>query len=230
MIVNHTYRFIFIHTPKAAGTSVSRMLSEFTHYRDQEIGGTRRGEAAARYFHNRFGLGKHSTAIQIRKIMGDDTWQSYFTFGFVRNPYTRLVSTFQFLKGWNGCPADVRKRIEAFDDVQGFLESDYWSDNPGPDNIFRPQTFWLCGPAPDRPLLVNHVGHVETLADDIAEIRNRIGLKPTDTPPPFANRSARLPGEILWTDDLVERVQHRYRTDFAVFGYGMSPPMPEATC
>jgi hypothetical protein len=225
MIVNHTYSFIFIHTPKAAGTSVSAMLSELTHYRDQEIGGTGSGQAIARYFSNRFGLRKHSTAMQVRKIVGEETWQSYFKFGFVRNPYTRLVSAFQFLKGWSNCPPDARKRIDGFGDVQSFLASDYWSDNPGPDNIFRPQTFWLCGPAPDRPLLVDYVGHIETLADDIAEIRNRIGIVPTDTATPFANRSARLPEETLWTDDLVRRVKHRYQSDFSRFNYNERPPV-----
>lgn len=40
MIVNHTHKFIFVHVPKSAGTSVTQMFSEYSSYRDLEVGGT----------------------------------------------------------------------------------------------------------------------------------------------------------------------------------------------
>lgn len=71
------YRYLFIHITKTAGTSVA--ISLF-------------GE-----------LPYHYTAVQYRVIYGRKTFNRYFKFAFVRNPWDRLYSAYSFLKngGWN---------------------------------------------------------------------------------------------------------------------------------
>ena len=70
MIVNHSHKFIFVHVPKAAGTSVSELFSKFSAYSDLEVGGTELGEALQNAYKCRFGLTKHSTAEEIRAVVG----------------------------------------------------------------------------------------------------------------------------------------------------------------
>ena len=74
MIVNHSHKFIFVHVPKAAGTSVSELFSKFSAYSDLEVGGTELGVALQKAYKRRFGLSKHSTAEVIRAIVGEETW------------------------------------------------------------------------------------------------------------------------------------------------------------
>lgn len=224
MIVNHTHRFIFIHVPKAAGTSLTRKLSELTRYCDQEIGGTAHGKMVTAYYQTRYGLTKHARALTVRKIVGDAVWEDYFTMAFVRNPYTRIVSAFEFLKGWKECPARHRDILDRLGSTQSFLESSYWIENEGPDHIFSPQTYWTCDRIEKGRVLLDHVGRTETLEADMQLALKRIGVAVENPMIEKANRSARRHGEIRWTPELVARVQERYAADFKTFGYPSTPP------
>ena len=44
-IINQSKKFIFVHVPKAAGTSVTSAFSKYTSYQDLEIGGAKFGES-----------------------------------------------------------------------------------------------------------------------------------------------------------------------------------------
>jgi hypothetical protein len=226
VIINHSHKFVFIHIPKAAGTTVTRTLSELTRYCDQEIGGSGLGEAAQPYYAQRFGLRKHSRAEEVMKVMGHDTYMSYFRFAFVRNPYTRLASAYHFLKSWDGLPERFRTELDRFADFESFLESDLWtSAHPGrgPDAIFQPQTRWLFSQGDKPEKLVQFVGKTETLTEDLGRILKRIGAGTL----PEAGRSNRSPDYTLpevWKPEWVERIQQEYRRDFKVFGYPMDPP------
>ncbi len=230
MIINHSHKFVFIHIPKAAGTTVTRALSELTRYCDQEIGGSGLGEAAQSYYAQRFGLRKHSRAEEVMKVMGRDTYMSYFRFAFVRNPYTRLASAYHFLKSWNGLPERFRIELDRFADFESFLDSDLWtSAHPGrgPDAIFQPQARWLHSSGEESQLLVQVVGKTETLDTDLARILSRIGAPVAEsTGASRANRSPDYELPRVWKPEWVERIQTEYRRDFKVFGYPMDPPEP----
>ena len=228
MIINHTHRFVFIHIPKAAGTTVTRALSDLTRYCDQEIGGSGLGEAAQAYYMQRFGLRKHSRAEDVMKVMGRDSYMSYFRFAFVRNPYTRLASAYHFLKAWDGLPERFRAQLDPLPDLESFLDSDLWtSANPGrgPDAIFQPQARWLFSQGDTPELLVDFVGKTENLSGDLAAILTRIGAPPP--PPGEAPRANKSPDYNLpetWKPEVVARIQQEYRRDFKMFGYSEDPP------
>lgn len=226
MIINHTHKFVFIHIPKAAGTTVTRALSELTRYCDQEIGGSGLGEAAQTYFAQRFGLRKHSRAEEVMKVMGRDSYLSYFRFAFVRNPYTRLASAYHFLKTWHGLPERFQVQLDPIPDLESFLDSNLWtSANPGrgPDAIFQPQARWLFSQGTNPELLVDFVGRTEALNTDLAQIMARIGAAaPAEAP--RANKSPDYSLPEVWKPEVVARIQQEYRRDFKVFGYSEDPP------
>ena len=64
---------IFVHIPKTGGVSIGDAL-----------------------FEN--GSPGHRDVTRYRKIFGRKFW-SYYKFAFVRNPFTRLISTYEYLKG-----------------------------------------------------------------------------------------------------------------------------------
>lgn len=226
MIINHSHKFVFIHIPKAAGTTVTRALSDLTRYCDQEIGGSGLGEAAQAYYAQRFGLRKHSRAEEVMKVMGRDTYMSYFRFAFVRNPYTRLASAYHFLKSWEGLPERFRVQLDGFADLESFLESDLWTSaqpGRGPDAIFQPQARWLFSPGENPEMLVDFVGKTEMLNADLGKIMARIGA-PAPAETARANKSPDYSLPKVWKPEVVERIQHEYRRDFNVFGYSKEPP------
>jgi hypothetical protein len=70
-VISHRYKLIFIHIPKCAGRSISEALGEpFDHY-------------TAHHYQTR--------CVQ--------PWHEYIVFTTVRNPYSRLVSMYHYIKG-----------------------------------------------------------------------------------------------------------------------------------
>ncbi len=221
MILNFTFNFIFIHVPKSAGTSITKFLSQLTTYRDLEIGGTSFGEAIQPYYRKRFNLSKHSTAFEIKCIIGEDTWKKMFTFGFVRNPFTRIYSIYNFLKKWENLPQKYKNLINQFETFEDFILSDVLEKDPGIDNIFKPQTFWLCKPD-SSDIMVDFVGRVEKIHDDLFYILKVLGLRKLLNKIdkiPHLNKSEDFDIGVYSNPKVVERVIKIYKVDFEIFGY-----------
>lgn len=68
------YKCIFIHVPKVAGSSIERVIYQTDKW-----------------------LVGHVKASDYMKF-DKDKFDSYFSFGFVRNPYDRVVSAYHYLK------------------------------------------------------------------------------------------------------------------------------------
>lgn len=221
-IINFSHKFLFVHVPKSAGTSVTRVLSAFTCLGDVEVGGTEFGEKLARAYQPRFGVYKHSTGAELRRIVGDRVWADMYKFAFVRNPYARAFSIFTFLKNkfrdWPGSEI-----MDGFDDFDQFVASDFFLTD-GPDRVLRPQLFWLRTSGDDETLLVDFVGRVESIEVDLAHVVGRLAAGTEGThneSVPHANASSD-PG--AWRSAYAAeatraRVAQRYARDFKSFSY-----------
>ena len=224
-IINNSYRFIFIHVPKAAGTSVTSALSTLTNYCDLEIGGTEFGEAIQPAYLKRFELSKHSPAAEIRALVGAVTWSRYFTFGFVRNPFERCVSTYSFLQQWKGSSSEFYERMCSFESFDDFVLSDVLDGSDGPDLIFRPQIYWLREQN-SHQLLTSFVGKVETLQDDLKKIFLNIDVPRHKVPKVPVKRlnSSGTDNRFTSTNPaVIQKIVDKYHLDFELLGYSKTP-------
>ena len=92
MIWLPTQRLVFIHNPKCAGTSIHAAL--------------KRLPGAQAFWGRRYDVAEdaiidmaHLTIAQARKRLGKD--ETFRSFGFVRDPYARFVSSYLHLKRWS---------------------------------------------------------------------------------------------------------------------------------
>ena len=240
MILSRTYDFLFVHVPKTAGMAVSEDLSRFTTPRDLHLCepwdklNLRNKEV--------YGLGKHSTAVEIRRAVGAEDFDSRFKFAFVRDPYARAYSLFRFLKfnfrAWKNSAI-----MDTFDTFDEFVASEFFQ-TPGPDRIFEPQGFWLVDD--EEQLMVDRVAYMEELETELSDIYATIGLPPVEkvkavnvsrskslswltTRLPIAQRVHKLLAspqvrrtnlsEIYANGDTQRIVAARYSRDFEMFGY-----------
>lgn len=97
MIICHSKRFIFIHVQKAGGTSVELALEPFLGWSDLLLGSSKIGEHLNLYYHNRFGLNKHSALADIERGCGDEICRKYYVFATVRHPLERLCSLYNYV-------------------------------------------------------------------------------------------------------------------------------------
>src|ERR1700761_4866672 len=116
MLVSHSTRFIYTKTVKTAGTSIEVYFERFcmhpgewrySHERKEYassagIVGCRTGNLltiqSATWWN-------HMPAGTIKALLGQETWNSYFKFCAVRNPFDKLVSAYHYFKpgtekGW----------------------------------------------------------------------------------------------------------------------------------
>lgn len=224
-IINHSYKFIFVHVPKSAGTSLTTFFSKYSKYHDQEIGGTAYGQAIAPHFRKRFGIGKHSTASKVRTIVGAEVWSEYYTFGFVRNPFERLFSVYKFLRKWEGEKNNLNTQMRGFSSFEEFIRSKILDDTDGPDNIFKPQIHWLQSAQDPNLRLVNFVGKVEQINENVSSIQQILNLPKFDglNSVPSLNKTQENSQAVRISQSSVEYILQRYEADFSMYGYSVEP-------
>ncbi|MFK7942465.1 MAG: sulfotransferase family 2 domain-containing protein [Paracoccaceae bacterium] len=219
MILNHEHRFLFIHVPKAAGTTITRALSPLTTFRDIEIGGTKYGEAVQDLFAARFDLRKHSTAQAIRAKCPGHVWRRFFVFAFVRNPYARAYSVYRFLQRWKEGP---HSQMAAGMSFEGFLKSDAVA--AGDIEIAKAQVHWLRKGAGLHPG-IDFVGRVENFTEDFGFVQSVIQRKPTAWQSDRHDNSSANEGE--WqahlTPGVKAQIEALYALDFELFEYVRLP-------
>ena len=100
-MINHKYKFIFVHIPKCAGSTM-----EFLGKKGL-LGGKYNKMISGWDERNKVYL-QHCTILQFKKLYNIDV-ESYFTFTFVRNPWDRAVSDF---KAWSRKSTPHRELIK----------------------------------------------------------------------------------------------------------------------
>jgi chondroitin 4-sulfotransferase 11 len=195
MFVSHRKKCIFIHIQKTAGYSIEAAV--------------RNDDPALEV--DRFGGRKHLFAREARALLPAETWNGYYRFAFVRNPWDRLVSWYsRCMQGGRGnaFAQYVQENAPTFADfitrtTTGIAERtthnqvDYVTDEAG-------------------ELIVDFVGRYERLAADYAAIRARLGLQYNL---PRWNTSSHTAYREYYTADTRAIVAARFARDIARFGY-----------
>jgi hypothetical protein len=142
---------IFVHVPKAAGTSVSMVLY------GRHLG--------------------HIKARDMQRYIGSD-FQKLFKFAYLRNPWDRLYSTYHFVKqgGTSVVPVTNAKQYQVpeFSTFERFVYE--WladKDLMKLDYVFMPQSSFILDN--DNKLIVDYIGYFERFNEGIAEINQKLG-------------------------------------------------------
>ena len=216
-IISRTHRFIFIHVPKTAGTSIKEHFAAVWNADEKHILPTRSAQTGLGID----GFKKHSTAIEVRDILGSE-FSDFFTFSVVRNPFIRTVSLFRFLK-FTFVSWPRARRMEKFKTLEHFVQSSFFRTS-GPGGILAPQISWLYDKSGTR--CVDFLAHVETINQDVDWIEKRLGLPRECKSLQKLNQSK---GDLTtFSDELIsskisDAIIARYRSDFQIFGYSTDP-------
>ncbi len=140
-------RTIFVHVPKTAGVSVSNSLF---------------GSQA----------GSHTPLFIYLNLYGRRRFDEMYKFTFVRNPWDRLISAFNYLKSGGMHSMDARwarKNLDEFSGVNEFVER-LLADQEIRNWIhFRDQSYFLIDPRSGK-IGVNFVGRYENLEADFKRV------------------------------------------------------------
>ncbi|EAI3517202.1 TPA: sulfotransferase family 2 domain-containing protein, partial [Campylobacter coli] len=192
------YKCIFIHVPKVAGSSIERVI----YQTDKWLVGHRK---ANDYM-----------------IFNKDKFESYFSFGFVRNPYDRVVSAYHYLKNGGGTLGDEKWAKENIYKYSSFKEFVLDLKNPKTQNKilnwmhFIPQYKFLCDN--ESNILVSFTGRFENLEEDFKKILKILNRKDQLM---HINKSNHVDYKNYYNDAMYKIVREIYRDDFEIFDYDL---------
>ena len=138
--------------------------------------------------------------------IGRETFDKYFSFAIVRNPWDWQVSLYQYaLK--HPAPFPGREQIRSFGSFDAYIR---WRCT------FRGQIQkdFIC--SADGEQLVDFVGRMETIDRDFATICSRIGIEASL---PRLNVSNTTPYRNFDTEETAEMVRKTFAEDIVHFGY-----------
>lgn len=221
MIISHTHRAIFVHVPKTAGTSITAWMEPSLRWNDLVIGGTEFGERIQPAYRERFGLSKHMLGRDIRRIVGASVWEDCFSFAFVRHPYARLVSFYNWQRAAIGRAAPDAP-MRSWPSIQAHLRSGNFSALIRDEQFLgslagRPQADWVCDE--EGRCIVDFVGRFEDLASGIRTVASRIGLPVAGLGTLNTTAADRPLGEHVGGESDYEFIHDLHRRDFEMFGY-----------
>ncbi|WP_257933238.1 sulfotransferase [Campylobacter lari] len=192
------YKCIFIHVPKVAGSSIERVI----------------------YQTDRWLVG-HVKASDYVKL-DRDKFESYFSFGFVRNPYDRMVSAYHYLRRGGGNLVDetwAKENIYKYNSFEEFVLN--LQNNDERIKIlswmhFVPQYKYLCDN--DKNILVNFIGKFEKLDEDFKKILNILKRKDNLV---HVNKSQHGDYKDYYNYKTHKIIREIYKNDFEIFDYDL---------
>jgi hypothetical protein len=194
MVVSERLRCIFVHVQKTGGSSIEVALRQHDPSIPEKPHNARR----------------HLGARDVRELVGHAAWDASFKFGFVRNPWDRLVSWHSMCVQAPTPNAFGRHVKDHFASFEDFVMK--------PDAMLArttvPQVDYLAGP--DGVPIVDFVGRYESPHQDYAEVGRRLGI---DGALPHANRSAHRGYRDYFSDAMRDTVAARFARDIERFGY-----------
>jgi hypothetical protein len=231
MIISHRHRFVFVKTNKTAGSSFEILLSDILGPDDiatkleaaeeklrDHLSSRRHWQSAQR----RKGIRQHSSYEQA--LLAHPECTEYFSFGFIRNPFSRLLSSFRWKRA-----ALIRQHLELARETPDIYEC---TASPilhkfkqfvssGRHHLNARGVDLLQG----KGSKVHHVYRYEHMAEAVEDISRRINA-PLDLQalPRLKANTPRIPRQwTLWDDELVDTVNEMFSWEFDNFGYSRSP-------
>lgn len=236
MIASYKYGFIFIRTKKTASTAVELGLSTICGPDDvispigagqeilrSELGGSPRNFNKDKALEERFavavktrsrdairevgqenrssgGCTGHMKASAVKALVSEDFWSKAYKFTTERHPYEKALSLAHFRYS-----TKLAKTVK-FEEHLEHVVKEQWR------TYSSSRIYCIDG----RPAMDGYLLHA-SLADDIANLRERLGLPPFELPRARAKRSDRRSADEVLTDDQKEFIVSRCKLEFELF-------------
>lgn len=181
MLISHTSKFIFIHNYKVAGTSIHSALISLASVKPtflQSIFNSSLGHVAPSHIQTAEKIfspppkiytsdfPSHIKAVELMEKLPAEIFNSYFKFGFVRNPWDWQVSLYNYML--------KEKKHHQHKLIAGMKNFDEYIDWRINENL-RLQKDFFC----DREgnLLMDFIGKYENLVEDFNNVCQKIQVK-----------------------------------------------------
>ena len=203
-MISEAHNTVFVHIPKTGGQSIETMFLKSLGLKWED-----RAPLLLRFNPDRnlgperlahlFGHEYEKLGYAQRKL------ETYFSFAFVRNPYDRAVSEFNFRK---------QSKNQTVRDFFSKIKTDTYTDSW---RHICPQTNYVFDEAGERPIVEN-IFRFEEMAQRWPQISETVLGKKTSLPHVNKPRTYRLQASDLSRGD-IDYINELYQDDFRNFDY-----------
>lgn len=228
-MISHEHQCIFVHIPKTAGTSIEHAIWGKEHFHQENFYG----------FPNPYQTGdlQHLKAFQMQQIVSKKTFNKYFTFSFVRNPWARAVSQYFYtmkirddLRELLNLPsqATFTEYVHTLEKVHfnphSFINSRYKILRKLPFTIYpvlhiqweRQYTFVKDSLGED---MVDFIGRFENLRQDFQHVCKKIGLQASLPHRDQGVKRQKIHYSSYYTSTTQKIISNIYAKDIELFEY-----------
>lgn len=211
-MINHQHKFIFIHIPKCAGSSIrdfyfnAPKLDWKTPNYDLLY-----GWCPKRKLHL-----QHATSQQLleTELISEEVFKTYFKFTFVRNPYDRSYSDYLWVQRDRKITGSFKDYIFAkgsFDYILNNQENkEYRGDHVLPQTDF----FYTEG-----EYKINFLGRFENLQDDLKLLNKELEFRKPFTQHSKKNKKRFSHYSFFYTGTKKRWVEEKYHKDLSLLNY-----------
>jgi hypothetical protein len=172
----HDRRIIFVHNPKVAGTSFKKALGLSVDDADHRMPA---------------------------ELVYKKTWESYFSIVYIRNPFDRLVSSFNY------------HTSDRYPDLKEWSFERYFEEMKRKPYAIRPQVEYIKHIKSIKP--VDFIGRFESLHEDTERVFNDLDI--SISLPKLNVTPHKHYQEYFQKDDFQKKVISFYSQDMKEFGY-----------
>jgi Sulfotransferase family len=211
-MISHHHKFIMVHVPKTAGTSIEKIFG-VQYYNDDEkpkpIGFEFEQEKSNQKL--TFSHPKHFRFMDYEKFLSDQIMLRYFKFSFVRNPWDLMVSKYEYgrstnIVSWGFCDKIGKTKQEVTFEEYMEHTKDY------NDMTYE---YWLNA----NKYKLDYVGKLENINEDWAYICGRCQMEKLELPLVNKNKKRKLKYQEYYNDEMKDFVYNKYKVWVDTFKY-----------
>ena len=211
MIISHRKKFIFIHNPKVAGTSIRSCLKQYNCHSFLRCSfSDKLNILSGRYpkiYSKNFWW--HLRLNEIKEALPSDIFETYYKFGFVRNPWYREVSLYNYI-----LKRESHKNHHVVKSISGFDNYIKWRTKTTP--FFQKDFFYIGG----NTKVVNFIGKLENIKVDLKSVFDKLDIKNTGLDK--LNTGNVQSYESYYSKNSFEIIKKHYCDDIDLFDYDVS--------
>lgn len=201
MIISHQHKFIFFPIPKTGTHSIRFALRPFLGPTDEEhVSLFHKSRLSFKEFESR--VDGHISVKEIKPLLSQEIWDSYFKFTFVRNSWEKFISTIVFRNP---------SLLEESDLILPYAQHKLKEIDKS--NLFyKDQLDFLLDE--NNELGVDFIGRVSDMQSDFETICERLSL-----PVIQLDKKNKTDYSLDLTSSLIESIAQVYRKDINYFGF-----------
>lgn len=236
--INRELKVMYIHLPKAGGLFIENVLKKFYGFETIKFG---------RNDHDEFNENKNlqkSTNFKIKPKMmlhlrnkgliryhdcdespvTKEEFETFYKFTIVRNPYDRIVSSFNYLK-----KTDMINNNSTFD--KHIFEEETVCDYSYFHSFISQYDHLLSS---DNKIHINYIGKFENLNEELCTILKNIGISEikhkdylSENVIVNTSNENKIPYTDYYNEECLQKINTYFKNDFETFGFKMCKNLDE---